>query len=246
MKEQLPKEEDLVLCTVDRILGTTVFVRMDEYNKKEGIIATSEIAPGRIRNIRDYVVPNKKIVCKVLRIEEKTGNVDLSLRRVGMKERNKLLEKYEREKNILAILKIIIKDEQKIKNIAEKIKEKENIVDFFDRADEREMTEAGLKKEEVMQFKKIMDEKGHSKKVFLKIKINLSTTAEDGFDKIRRILSKGEREGVEITYLGAPHYLVTVTSTNYKDANTKVDEIKRVIEEEAKKEGCKMEITGEK
>ena len=73
---------DVVLCTVDRIVGTTVFVNIE--GDGEGSIVFSEIAPGRIRNIRDYVVPKKKIVCKVLRI---SGNrMDLSFRRVTLKE----------------------------------------------------------------------------------------------------------------------------------------------------------------
>ena len=66
---------DIVLCTVDRIVGTLVFVTMQ--NKSEGSIVISEIAPGRIRNLREYVVPKKRIVCKVLRILE--NRIDLSL-----------------------------------------------------------------------------------------------------------------------------------------------------------------------
>ena len=73
------EEGDVVLCTVERIVGTIVFVRIK--GDGEGSITMSEIAPGRIRNLRDYVVPKKKIVCKVLRISP-NRNTDLSLRRV--------------------------------------------------------------------------------------------------------------------------------------------------------------------
>ena len=46
------EEGDLTLCTVDRIVGTNVFVKFfDEGKEKEGTITFSEIAPGRIRNI---------------------------------------------------------------------------------------------------------------------------------------------------------------------------------------------------
>ena len=69
-------EGEIVLCTVDKIVGTTVFVKI--YDEVDGTIVTSEIAPGRIRNLRNYVVPGKRIVCKILRI---SGNrVNLSLR----------------------------------------------------------------------------------------------------------------------------------------------------------------------
>ena len=72
------EEGEIVLCTVDKIIGTTVFVKIE--GNGEGTITTSEIAPGRIRNLRDYVSPGRKIVCKVLRVD--VNKISLSLRRV--------------------------------------------------------------------------------------------------------------------------------------------------------------------
>ena len=85
------KEEDLVLCTVTKIEGTTVFVNIE--GNGQGTIIFPEIAAGRIRNIREYVVPNKKIVCKILQIFE--GHPQLSLRRVTSKEKQEVLEKHD-------------------------------------------------------------------------------------------------------------------------------------------------------
>ncbi|MBI5148492.1 hypothetical protein HZA33_02325 [Candidatus Pacearchaeota archaeon] len=244
MEKKFPKEEELILCTVDRILGTTVFVKLDEYNI-EGVINTSEIAPGRIRNIRDYVTPNKRIVCKVIRIDEK-GNIDLSLRRVSVKERNKLMEQYEKERNMIAILKIILKDQRRLSEITSKITEKETLTDFFERATEQDYLNSGLKKEEIQQLNKILEEKSQKKKVSLKLKISLSSTAENGLEKIKKILTKGLRGGVEITYLAAPHYILIITSADYKIANATLEEIKTKMEEESKKEGCKIEFVEQK
>ena len=89
------EEGDSVLCTVERIAGTTVFVKIE--NNGEGSIILSEIAPGRIRNIRDYVVPKKQIVCKVLRISG--DRIDLSFRRVTQKEQKEIKEKTKQEKS---------------------------------------------------------------------------------------------------------------------------------------------------
>ena len=77
------EEGQIVQCTVDKILGTTIFVRIEDNG--EGTITTSEIAPGRIRNLRDYVVPGKKIVCKILKIQG--DKIYLSLRRVKQNEK---------------------------------------------------------------------------------------------------------------------------------------------------------------
>jgi len=109
MQDQYPEEEELVLCTVKNILGTTVFVDLDKYGKT-GVIATSEIAPGRIRNIRDYVVPHKKIVCKVLRVDKAKGHIDLSLRRVSQKDTKEVIQHYEKEKVASTILGFVLKE----------------------------------------------------------------------------------------------------------------------------------------
>jgi len=53
------EEGEIVLCTVDRIVGTVVFVKIDG-EEKNGSIILSEIAPGRIRNLREYVIPKKR------------------------------------------------------------------------------------------------------------------------------------------------------------------------------------------
>ena len=80
-KEGFPEEDELVMCTVTQVQFHSVFVTLDEYDKG-GMIHISEVSPGRIRNIRDFVREGKKIVCKVLRVNEEKGHIDLSLRRV--------------------------------------------------------------------------------------------------------------------------------------------------------------------
>ena len=53
------EEGEIIFCTVNKIVGTTVFVSID--GNGDGSLSFSEVAAGRIRNIRDYIVPKKKI-----------------------------------------------------------------------------------------------------------------------------------------------------------------------------------------
>jgi translation initiation factor 2 alpha subunit (eIF-2alpha) len=108
------QEGDVILCTVDKIDGTTVFVKTED--NFSGTIVFSEVAPGRIRNIRDYVVPNKKVACKVLRVS--SNNIDLSLRRVTAKERTEVLELNKQEQTAKSAINSILKEK------AESTKEK--------------------------------------------------------------------------------------------------------------------------
>ena len=91
-KQGFPREGEIVVCTVRKIMRTTVFVDLDGYINREGIIHISEISPGRIRTIRDYVKEGKKVVCKVLRKNERYGNLDLSIRRVTTGQKLKKLK----------------------------------------------------------------------------------------------------------------------------------------------------------
>ena len=52
-------EGALVLCTVKKVEKTTVFVEIE--GNGEGSMVFSEVAAGRIRNLRDHISPNKKI-----------------------------------------------------------------------------------------------------------------------------------------------------------------------------------------
>jgi translation initiation factor 2 alpha subunit (eIF-2alpha) len=122
---------DLVSCVVDRIVGTVVFVKILGQNSDlEGSIVFSEVAPGRIRNIRDYIVPKKKIVCKILRISN--NNIDLSFRRVSQKERKEVLEGENLEKSYASILKSVVGEDTE--KILKKINEKESLLSLFEEA----------------------------------------------------------------------------------------------------------------
>ncbi len=223
------EEGDLVLCTVDRISGTVVFVKIEDDG--EGSIVTSEIAPGRIRNLRNYVVPGKKIVCKILRINE-SGNIHLSLRRVSDKEKREVMEKFQREKTALSILKSVAGKEGG--KIAEKLKEeKGNLFDFLQQCKEKpEKLEKYFSKEQTSKICKILQEK-REKKVSVKKEFRLKCFQSNGLTKIKQIL-----ENKNITYLGSGKYSITIESEDYKDANKQMREILESIEEKSKKEDC--------
>ena len=149
-QEQL-EEGQIVLCTVDKIIGTTVFVNLDNYNE-QGTVTTSEIAPGRIRNLRAYVVPGKKIVCKVLRVKEK--HIHLSLRRVNESQRRIKLDELKKQQFAEKIIEQIAKKNKKdfnklLSEISEKILKKyDTIFEAFEQI-----------VEEKLDLSKILDKK---------------------------------------------------------------------------------------
>jgi translation initiation factor 2 subunit 1 len=85
-RDGFPQESEIVICTVTKVNPHSVFVVLDEY-QKTGMLHISEVSPGRIRNINDFVKDGKIIVCKVLQIDREKGHIDVSLRRVNDKEK---------------------------------------------------------------------------------------------------------------------------------------------------------------
>lgn len=228
------EEGDVVLCTVDRIVGTVVFVKID--GNGEGSIIVSEIAPGRIRNLRDYVVPKKRIVCKVLRISG--DRIDLSLRRVTLKEQKEVLEKNKLEKSYQSILRTIVG--QKFEQVLNEISKQENIVDFFNEAktNPKEL-EKILGKTEASKILEILNSQ-KKKPVEVKKEFNLSTTKPEGIILIKKVLEHVKNS--EIVYISAGKYTIRLESTEAKNAENTIKDSLNQIEKQAKEMGLKFSI----
>jgi len=229
---------DLVSCIVDRVVGTVVFVRLNVEGKEvEGSIVFSEIAPGRIRNIRDYVVPKKKIVCKVLRISQ-SGNIDLSLRRVTLKERKEVLEQEQQEKSYTSIVKGILGE--KAEELIKKISEKEKLYSFLEEA--RTNSEALEKIAGKENAKKILDilNTQKSKKKKIKKEMYITTIKPNGITLIKKILENFK--GMEIKYIAAGKYSLETESEDVKISDKKMREKIDIAEKEAKKLGVEFSV----
>ncbi len=244
------EEGDIVIGIVDKIVGTSVFVKLD--SGKEGVLILSEVAPGRIRNIRDYVNSGQKIVVKVLRIDQERNHIDLSLRRVNQKEKKEVLENEKKETELLTLIKIILKDENKAKEIIEKIKSEIWVTQLFNdflNKSEKEFISTlksfDLSESEAKTLYSMLKDKIKEKKVIVKAELVLHSEAEDGIEKIKKVLSI-KKDKLEIKYLGAPSYMITLEDKDYKEANKKLKEVLDEITKRAKTEGCFLEIKQDK
>lgn len=231
------EEGDLVLCIVDRIVGTVVFVKIFLDSKEvEGNIVLSEIAPGRIRNLRDYVVPKKKIVCKVLRI--KSGNIDLSLRRVSQKERKEVLEKDQQEKSYVSILKGILKENAE--EAIGKISKEDNLVSFLeDSKTNPQKLEKVIGKEDAKKIIEILNTQ-KKKKTIIKKEIHLTTIKPNGISLIKKILEIFK--GVNVKYISAGRYSIETESNDAKTADKKIRDLIDIAEKEAKRSGVEFAV----
>jgi translation initiation factor 2 alpha subunit (eIF-2alpha) len=234
MENEFLTEGQLVLCTVEKIVGTTVFVKIENCSL-DGSITFPEIAPGRIRNIRDFVVPQKKIVCKVL--AKKQGIIELSLRRVKPTEKTEFNNLYKKEKSYIAMLKTILGE--KSEAIIKEIKLKENIIELFNNAQESsEKLEKYLGKDYSSKIIQILSEK-KQKEVYVTRRIGLSNKSENGIEIIREVLKEAINGcNCEASYIAAGKYLLKIKAENLKSADSQIEKIIEKIEMLSKKKSC--------
>jgi translation initiation factor 2 alpha subunit (eIF-2alpha) len=223
------EEGDIVLCTVEKIVGTTVFVKID--NEGDGSLSFSEVSPGRIRNIRDFVVPKKKITCKVLRISP-NGHIDLSLRRVTLKEKKELKEKYKQEKSYQSIFKTIVGE--KAEEIIETIKKDYDLFEFLEEAKTNLNNLTKIVGEPAAEkIAKILNSQ-KKKQAILKKQIQLTSKNPNGLTLIKDLLKTVTE--AKIKYLAAGNYILELEAKDIKSADNQMKNILQILEKKAKKQ----------
>ncbi len=235
------EEGKVVLCTVENISKATVFVKIHEIGipeekQKQGSIVMSEIASGRIRNIRDYVIPKKKIVCKVLKISG--DRIELSLRRVSQDEQKAVMEEHRQEKSHKAILKAVLGE--KSKEIIKEIQKENSVHQFLQDAKQNaKKLEKLVGKKEAEKILEILNSQKQTTHSIKKI-IKLKSFAPNGLEEIKDIFS--EIKNAEIKYISAGNYSIKTDDKEKKLADRKLKDILDKIEKQAKKQEIEFSI----
>jgi translation initiation factor 2 subunit 1 len=250
-REGWPEEDELVLCTVTGIQPYSVFARLDEYGKT-GLIHISEISSGRVRNIREYVQVNEKIVCKVLRVDKDKGHIDLSLRRVNEGQKRAKLNEIKQEQFAERIVEHVAhKNKQTVETVYHAVtdavfkKYPALFTAFKDVADDKlKLEDLGMEKKLAADITEEVKNRLVAEEVTVKGDITLHTTASNGVVLIRDMLvaAKALAKNVSMTYLGNGVYHVTVTADDYKQGEKALKALAESILEQAKKQKVAAEF----
>jgi len=236
---ELPEAGELVIATITKIGDHGAYVTLDEYDKIQGFLHVSEIAPGWVRNITKYVKENEKVVAIVKKVREGREEIDLSLKHISKDQRKKkLLDVKRHEKG-----KSIIKNIQKKANLSdaevEKIEDK-----IFSKYDSVYDAVIDIGTNGIQVFNDLdMPEKtlGVIEDVSSKIKLpsveirgilEITDFSSNGIENIKRMLQsfekKEQKDGVKVLYISAPKYRISVTASDFKSAEKT---LKHVLED---------------
>jgi len=231
----MPEQGEIILATVTKVMDHGAYVTLDEYDDVQGFLHISEIAPGWIRSVNRFVKDGEKKVLLVKKV--KAGDIDLSLKQVKKdqkKQKLKEVKKYEKGKTLLQNVqdKTKLTDEE-IEKIEDKIYTKfDSVYDAF-----MEIARNGI--DVIKELKLAKKTTSVIEEICSKIKLpsveirgimEITNTKSDGVEIIKKTLLDVIKKDstMDITYLGAPKYRISITSEDFKSAEKS---LKPIIEE---------------
>ena len=227
--QELPEIGEIVIATVIKVSDHGAYVTLDEYNNTQGFLHISEIAPGWVRNVGRFVKEGEKKVLLVKKVRSARNEIDLSLKQISKdQKKKKLLEvkRYEKGKTIIQNVKEAGKISDKdIDALEESIFSKyDSIYDAFLDVARKGMDvldDLKLPKKTISAIEDISS-KIRLPSVEIRGILEISNTKPDGVEIIKKILGnatkKDDNSKIEITYVGAPKYRISVSSEDFKTA----------------------------
>ncbi|MGM5483614.1 MAG: S1 RNA-binding domain-containing protein [Nanobdellota archaeon] len=244
-KEGFPQESEIVVCTVTKIHYHSVFVTLNEYPGLSAMLHISEVSPGRIRNINDYVKVNKVIVCKVLRVDSVKKHIDVSLRRVNENQRREKLDTIKQEQKAEKIIELVAKEAKmdakklydKLFAISSKYYEYlyESFVNYI--AGNFDLKKFGLEKKLHDSLEESIKQRFKPPEVSIKSKISIECYEPDGVEIIKNLLSEVEnlnKDIISVSYLGGGTFSLFLVGKKYEELEEYYSKIENMFKEKEK------------
>lgn len=232
LEREWPDEGELVVCTVVNVKDFAAFVKLDEYDGREGLIHISEVAKGWIKHIRDFVREGQKVVCKVLNVNIDRGHIDLSLKDVNEHQRREKIQEWKNEQKAQKWIGFAAEESGfSAKDIENAFYNEYGLLysafediginggSALDKFDFSEKVRNALIT--------VTGDNVRIPKVTISGILELTSDKPDGVNVIRRALRSAQPKidevEVELVYIGAPKYRIKVTAPNYKTAEKAIE-----------------------
>jgi translation initiation factor 2 subunit 1 len=240
IRRKLPEAGELVIIKINKIMPYGAYCSVVEYNA-DAYLPISEIASGWIKNIHEFIKEGQKDVAKVIFVDKEKNAIDISLKKATATEKKKKMDEYNLEKRAEGMFGKALAAaglENRREEIATKVAKYEQtytdlIDDIFDNKDP-------LANLEEKQFKQALYELVFKtikpKKYMVSYTVELTTLdTKSGVKLIKEALGNVENLGVQVLYLGAPHYRLSSEDLSYPKAEGRIKEAQKILEKYNKK-----------
>lgn len=243
-KHEYPERDELIVGTVKKVNPYSIFVSLDEYPGKVGMIHISEVARKWVRDIRDWAKSGEKVVCLVMDVEKAKGHITLSLKRVSDRDKNNRLQAWKRDQKGENLLKVLAKKKKMTldeiyKKIGFDIQENfKDMLEAFEVALKRGpeyLERKGIPKKWANEIEEIAKERIKIKEVKVERNVVVNSYEPDGIEKIKKVFQDiVKKYGLEFRYVSAPRYMISLTTKDPKEGGKILDKAVEEIESKFK------------
>lgn len=240
-----PNPDDYAIAVATKVAPYGAYVILPEYNDKEGFIHISEVSSTWVRNIRNHIHENQRVVVKVLQVDTQKKHIDCSLRRVSTEARRAKNNEWKRAQKAEKLLELIAREnELTLEEVYDKIGWP--MEDYFGEIYKglESAAEGGIEAlEEVKSTKKLRKQVAELAKARIEIpsveidgEMAIQVPGPNGVEVIKKALSDGlskgqgnKRSSVEIYTLGSPRYKLRIVSPDYREAEELLEGILKMV-----------------
>jgi len=233
-KRGFPSLGENVVVTVTSISPYSALCRLEEYPGKEGMIHISEVASKWVRDIRKFVKLNKTYVAKVIRVDERSGFIGLSLKRVARIEKTKKLQEYKQEQRAEKMLELVAKKakiglDEAYEKIGFELQDRfGGMYKAFLLAYEspEPLIRKGIEEKWARLIHEIAKDSIQKRKVKIKAELNLTFYAGNGIERIKEfLLNLKNKYKLDVKYISAPRYIIEIETEDPKNTQKQLEKI---------------------
>lgn len=225
-----PEIDELVIIRIKKIYPYGAFCELEEYPGREGFVHLSEVASRWVKNIHNFLKEGQRTVGRVYRLVPEKNLIDVSLRRATEGDRKLKMEQFRREKRGGKLLEVASADMKKSKTCIADVaamlrKEYGDILSGFEEAAAKgaeALEKAGVPSEWAGIITEVARKNIKKQKKRISGVFTMSTAAPNGIEIVKGALELAVEKDGEVTYLGAPRYMVDVEADDFKKCEKKL------------------------
>lgn len=221
-----PDEGELVVVEVTDIHEHSASVHIEGYDTA-GLIHISEVSRSWVRDIRQHLKEGEKTVAQVVEIED--GSINLSLKRVNENRKRGKMDEWRKEQKADKFLqRVADATGEDMDELYERVafpfqEEYGSTFEGFERAamGDADFAALGIDDELAEAVTTVAKDNISLKRVEMEGELEVTVPGGDGISTLRTALQTGEN--VEVSYVSAPTYSITVWGRNQDDAKQRMD-----------------------
>ena len=230
----MPELGEIVLVKLSKIMPHGAYCQLVEYGV-DAYLPIGEVASGWIKNIHERIKEGQRDVAKVVFVDPSRRAVDVSLKKVSVKDKKEKINDYALEKRAekffmqaLEAANETAKADEIKRRIAQKVP---TYIELMDLVHEDRLEADLLDEKARAAFSEIIAKNVKPKVYSVAYTVVLSASGSKGnVSLIRKLCEEIERLGVSVLYEGAPHYKIVAEGPSYGDAEGKIKEAQLVLQ----------------